>query len=327
MSSRRFELLLKFLHLNDSRKQPARGQPEYDKLYKVRPFLDAVVKNFQACYTPSENLSIDESMVGFKGRLAFLQYMPKKPQKWGMKAWVLADSSSGYIWNWKLYTGKDVDMPPSPLGLAHRVVLELLDDDRLRSKGYRVFTDNFYSSPDLFKDLQEEGFEACGTLRSNRKGIPDDVRGAKLRKGESHFSQDDTLLFMKWKDKRDVLMLSTFHDDTFIEKRRRTRLAADGVEVIQKPSVVEDYNQHMGGVDKGKKCNECTLKTTYHLFSFSRSAGPLLWICAPLHQVVEASIFPSPRYSDRERSHPVQRVHQLQADSAAVQDSVGGGPS
>ena len=132
---------------------------------------------------------------------------------------------------------------------------------------------------------------------------------------------------MKWKDKRDVLMLSTFHDDTFIEKRRRTRLAADGVEVIQKPSVVEDYNQHMGGLDKGKKCNECTLKTTYHLFSFSRSAGPLLWICAPLHQVVEASIFPSPRYSDRERSHPVQRVHQLQADSAAVQDSIGGGPS
>ena len=35
MSSRRFELLLKFLHLNDSRKQPARGPPGYDKLYKV----------------------------------------------------------------------------------------------------------------------------------------------------------------------------------------------------------------------------------------------------------------------------------------------------
>ena len=207
MYRRRFELLLKLLHLNDSRKQPARGQPGYDKLYKVRPLLDAVVKNFQACYTPTENLSIDESMIGFKGRLAFLQYMPKKPQKWGMKAWVLADSSNGYVWNWKLYTGKDVYTPESPLGLAHRVVLELLDDDRLRSKGYRIFTDNFYSSPDLFKDLQKKGFEACGTLRSNRRGIPEDVKSAKLRKGESHFSQDDTLLYMKWKDKRDVLML------------------------------------------------------------------------------------------------------------------------
>ena len=78
------------------------------------------------------------------------------------------------------------------------------------------------------------------------------MRSVKLRKRESHFSQDDTLLYMKWRDKHDVLILSTFHDDTFIEKRRRTRLALDGVEVIEKPSVVEDYNQHMGGVDKGK---------------------------------------------------------------------------
>ena len=97
MSSCRFELLLKFLHLNDSRRQPARGQPGYDKLYKVRPLLEAVVRNFQANYSPSENLSINESMIGFKGRLAFLQYMPKKPQKWGMKAWVLADSANGYV--------------------------------------------------------------------------------------------------------------------------------------------------------------------------------------------------------------------------------------
>ena len=265
MSSRRFELLLKFIHLNDSRKQPARGQPGYDKLYKVRPLLDAVVGNFQSSYSPSENLSIDESMVGFKGRLAFLQYMPKKPQKWGMKAWILADASNGYVWNWRLYTGKEVDRPESSLGLAHQVVLDLLDDDRLRSKGYRVFMDNFYSSPDLFRDLKKEGFEACGTLRSNRRGIPAEVKEVRLRKGESHFSQDDSLLFMKWKDKRDVTMLSTFHDDTFIEKRRRTRLASDGVEVIQKPAVVEDYNQHMGGVDKGKECMSTSVHKAYHL--------------------------------------------------------------
>ena len=169
--------------------------------------------------------------------------MPKKPHKWGVKAWVLADSSSGYVWNWKLYTGKDVDTPPSPLGLAHRAVLELLDDCGARgtASSQTTFTPvHIYS-----RTCRRRGFEACGTLRSNRKGIPDDVREAKLRKGESHFSQDDTLLFMKWKDKCDVLMLSTFHDDTFIEKRR-TRPAADGVEVIHKPSVVEDYNQHMG---------------------------------------------------------------------------------
>ena len=142
----------------------------------------------------------------------------------------------------------------SSLGLAHRVVLDLLDDDRLKNKGYHVYMDNFYTSPALFRDLRDRGFEACGTIRSNRVGIPEDIRSVKLKKGESHFSQDDSMLFMKWKDKRDVLMLSTFHDDTFIEKRRRTRHAEDGVEVIQKPAVVEEYNLHMGGVDKGQYC-------------------------------------------------------------------------
>ena len=247
MSLKSFGLILKFLHLNDSATQPARGEAGYDKLYKVRPFLDILLSNFKANYTPSQMLSIDESMIGYKGRLAFIQYMPKKPQKWGIKAWVLADASNGYTWAWKLYTGKEegaVDV-----GLAHRVVLELTNDDHLMHKGYLVFTDSYYSSPALFRDLQQRGFGACGTVRVNRRGMPESFRTITLKRGEIHSYRDD-MLFLKWKDKREVTMLSTFHDDTFIEKRRRTRLAHGGLEVIQKPRVVEDYNQHMGGVDK-----------------------------------------------------------------------------
>ena len=196
MSSRRFELILKFLHLNDSRQQPTRGEPGYDKLYKVHPLLNLILENFQSMYTPTQCLSINESMVGFKGRLAFLQYMPKKPHKWGMKAWVLTDAANGYVWDWKLYAGKE-DNSPSSLGLAHRVILDLLDDDRLTNKGYHVYMDNFYTSSALFRDLRDRGFEACGTIRSNGVGIPEDIRSAKLKKGESHFTQDDSMLYMK----------------------------------------------------------------------------------------------------------------------------------
>ena len=32
--------------------------------------------------------------------------MPKKPIKWGIKAWVLADSLTGYVCNFKWYTGE-----------------------------------------------------------------------------------------------------------------------------------------------------------------------------------------------------------------------------
>ena len=72
-------------------------------------------------------------------------------------AWVLADSASGYTWGWKLYTGKERDRPQK--GLAHSVVMELVSDERLKHRGYIVFTDNFYSSPALFKTLVQEVLE------------------------------------------------------------------------------------------------------------------------------------------------------------------------
>ena len=47
------------------------------------------------------------------------------------------------------------------------MVLDLLKE--LEGKGYMIYTDNFYSSPLLYADLKSRGFNACGTVRSNRK--------------------------------------------------------------------------------------------------------------------------------------------------------------
>ena len=89
-----------------TRKQPPRGDPNYDKLYKIWPTLDTIIAQFKSVYMPKAQVSIDESIIGFKGHLSFVQYMPKKPTKWGIKAWVLAESETGYVWNMKIYTGK-----------------------------------------------------------------------------------------------------------------------------------------------------------------------------------------------------------------------------
>ena len=112
-------------------------------------------------------------------------------------------------------------------------------------KGYIVYTDNFYSSPALFKALTDSGFQACGTARKDRRGIPKSVSTANLQKGEIQSTRYDGILSLKWTDKRDVLMLSTFHDDTMVGKSRHSRTAVGGVETIQKPRVVEEYNQFM----------------------------------------------------------------------------------
>ncbi len=83
-----------------------KGQPGHDPLHKIRPFLDKILDNFQSSFQLGRKVSLDESMIGFKGRLGFVQYIPKKPTKWGLKAFVVSDSVTGYAFNWVLYTGK-----------------------------------------------------------------------------------------------------------------------------------------------------------------------------------------------------------------------------
>ena len=106
MSRDRFSLILRFLHRNDNSGYKQKGEDGYDALYKIRPFLTKLLQRFEAMYTPEKELSLDEGMIRSKGRLSFIQYMPKKPTKWGLKAFVLADSKSGYTFRWRLYTGK-----------------------------------------------------------------------------------------------------------------------------------------------------------------------------------------------------------------------------
>ena len=242
LSRDRFFLLLKFLHLADNAQQAARDQPGYDKLFKLRPFMDPLIKSFQRMFVPQQQLSIDEAMISFKGRLSFLQFLPKKPKKWGMKAWALADSKMGYVWNWKLYTGKEEVAATEPLG--ERVVIGLLNG--LENKGYHVYCDNYYTSPSLCKRLLTLGFGFCGTVRLDRRNIPETFKKAAPKKGEIVTYQDDQVFGLKWKDKRAVSMLSTIHDDSMISKERRSRQVSGGVETIQKPAVVEEYNQYMG---------------------------------------------------------------------------------
>ena len=135
-------------------------------------------------------------------------------------------------------------------GLGHRVVLELVQN--LVGNEHTIYVDNFYISPSLFTDLIQLGFKSCGTLNPNRREITHSFQTQKLTKGEIYSERidDDAMLCLKWKDKREVCMLSTFHDDGVTSKKRGMKHSVDGTEVIKKPKVVKDYNQYMGGVDK-----------------------------------------------------------------------------
>ena len=60
--------------------------------------------SFLSQYHTHEELSVDEAMIPFKGRLSIKQYMKDKPTKWGIKVFVLADSKTSYTVRLQVYT-------------------------------------------------------------------------------------------------------------------------------------------------------------------------------------------------------------------------------
>ena len=67
ISRKRFEEILRYLHFVDNRSLPARGDPGYHRLQRVKPVVDALKGRFLAVYKPGPNLSVDEAMIPFNG--------------------------------------------------------------------------------------------------------------------------------------------------------------------------------------------------------------------------------------------------------------------
>jgi hypothetical protein len=58
--------------------------------------------------------------------------MPKKLEKWRIKVWCLAESSSKFVYNFDIYCGKNLEVevrvaiPRGEATLAHAIVTKLL---------------------------------------------------------------------------------------------------------------------------------------------------------------------------------------------------------
>jgi len=106
-----------------------------------------------------------------------------------------------------------------------------------------LWIDNFFSSPELARKLKTEHSTDCvGTLKLNRKNIPKEVKGKTLEKGEIIARRSGPVKVLKWRDKRNVTVVSTYHNaDTH-------RVSNKGKET-EKPLCVIDYNHNVGGVD------------------------------------------------------------------------------
>ena len=207
MTRNRLKALMAMLHVVD----PG-SEVEGDKLRKINPLIDFFKNRYQEFYQPRQNVAVDEQMVKSRHRSGIRQFNKDKPTRWGIKFWVLADSSNGYTVDFDVYVGKVEGQNVSAKGLGHDVVMKLMDS--YFHQGYHLYVDNFYTSVTLFKDLFARGVRATGTIRDTRRDFPENFKNSKQwakgkGRGSVRWGRDGPCLAIQWLDNKVVSVLNT----------------------------------------------------------------------------------------------------------------------
>lgn len=216
-----------------------------ERLTKIREPYNKLRKTFKKSFYPFKNVCIDESLLIYKGRLSFKQYIPSKRSRFGIKSFVLCDCKTGYVLDLIVYTdlSSEVRTFSEKLGKSGNIVATLMQP--YLGKGHQLFVDNWYSSPALFQFLHNASTNACGTVRKRRECIP--KMQENLKKGQLSFRSSDNMLVLKWCDKREVWMLSTSHSVECQDSGKKNYRTGEN---ILKPTCILDYSKSMGAVDK-----------------------------------------------------------------------------
>lgn len=235
ISRDRFKLISSKLYF-----APPEKPPDASKTYYIDNVVQCLKQTFKKSRQDSTFQSIDESMTKFKGRSSLKQYMPLKPTKRGIKMWLRCDSDSGYVYDFNIYTGRELGDQTGTLG--ERVVNALAST--ITEPDVALCFDRFFTSVTL---LQSINYAAVGTCIASRRNIP--KLSEKLDRSQSQFKcTDNGLLFAKWRDTKDVLVLSNCHTNTVTSVCKKNK-QGEKVEV-DCPEMIAFYREKMGGVDR-----------------------------------------------------------------------------
>lgn len=234
MSRIRFQFLLKHIRFDD--KATRQERVRIDKLAPIREIYDEFVLNLSQHYNMSAYTTIDEKLEAFRGKCPFRVYMPKKPNRYGIKIYALVDSKMFYTAKLEVYVGKQPVGPfqcdTSNLALVPRLCSPILGSNR------NVTFDNFFTSVPITEVLKQHRLTTIGTLRKNKSEIPPQMLLPRPEKSIMFAFRDKcTLVSYTPKRNRNVLLLSTMHYDDGVDRK------------TGKPDIIMDYNKTKGGVD------------------------------------------------------------------------------
>jgi hypothetical protein len=227
-------------------------------------------------------------MCAWKGRSPIKQYIPMKPHKYGYKIYCLA--SENYLLHFEIYEGKEED--PSESGATYDTVIRMIQP--YQNQQLILFTDSWFTSPTLLIALAAKGIRMCGSVRSNRKGLPKiDPRAVNsLRQGEWIQRQRGDMTFTVWKDQQTMKLL--YNHVSPLSTTSLQRWSEDGERIsIGCPKAIHDYFYHTRSVDVinqlhynyliGRKARRCWPRLAWWLLDMCIINAFMLWSMGQQH--------------------------------------------
>jgi hypothetical protein len=189
-------IVMKFLHFSNNDDPSFDPKDENrDRLHKIRPLINMIRQRCTKVYYPGKNLSVDESLVLFKGRLAFKQYIKTKCARFGIKLYELCSSNGEVKMMRNTRTGED-DEEHKDFSVTEKLPAKLMTG--YYGNGHCVFVDNFYTSPKLAEYMVDNNTHLCGTVNRKRCNYSKEIALEELEKGKAVFYKSGQLLACKY---------------------------------------------------------------------------------------------------------------------------------
>ncbi|XP_058810117.1 uncharacterized protein LOC131675225 [Phymastichus coffea] len=207
-----------------------------DRFAPIRKLWDIFMGNCKRYYTPSSQCTVDEQLLGFRGRCIFRVYSKDKPDKYGFKIICLNDAETSYMIFAIPYLGKNTAQNISGESVPEyyfRIVAE-----PIYNTGRSITADNWYTS-------------ITGTIRKNKREIPEEFKKPSKPAPGTTFCHAENLTLLSYTPKKKrstkiVLVISSFMHSTEISEG--------------KPVLVRHYNATKGGTDNfDKLCHSYTV--------------------------------------------------------------------
>ena len=267
MSLVRFKFLLRCLRFDNWHTREERKVD--NKFAVVAEIWDIFLINLRRAYIPDDCITVDEQLVGYRGRIPGRTYIPSKPRKYGLKIFSACESSSGYALNGIPYGGKEGDQVHR--NLAQDIVMRLLEP--YFGTGRDVCTNNFFTSYDLAKQLLQENLTSLGTIRRHRREVP----GSLNRKMEiysikflfNHMNGICLIAYQAKKNNNPVMLLGSIHADNLVATNE-----------TKKPVMILDYNKRKGRVDMFEE----------NLEEFSCRGKTVRWPLLFFYNIIDAAV-------------------------------------